>query len=142
MNSKERQREEKVRLEPAKKDGEELLRIIEGGDMAAILSKNEVMYVYFNRDYRCYIHPLGAEEGRCHAFAKNTQNRAIIKNLAELADQIFRVVYKKNMDPIGVMVAAENGIIAYLDATGQLPAEDVDFMSWQDAPDDSENEGG
>ena len=36
------------------------------------------------------------------------------------------------MDPLGVMVAAERGIISYLDMTGQLPAEDMDFMSWQD----------
>ena len=40
------------------------------------------------------------------------------------------------------MVAAEKGIIAYLDATGQLPAEDVDFMDWQGDAQTDENKGG
>ena len=30
---------------------------------------------------------------------------------------------------MGVMQAAENGIVAFLDSIGQLPADDVDFMT-------------
>ena len=30
---------------------------------------------------------------------------------------------------MGVMVAAEQGIVRFLDAIGQLPADDVDFMT-------------
>lgn len=135
--------DEKVRLEPLKKDGGSLMEAIDGGDMAAILSQMEIMYVYSrNGQYLCYIHPIGAEEGRCKAFTHSNEHRAVIKNLAHLSDQMFRISYKKGMDPMGVMVAAEDGIVAYLDATGQLPAEDVDFMSWQEKAESSEKEGG
>ena len=41
---------------------------------------------------------------------------------------------------MGVMVAAERGIISYLDMTGQLPAEDVDFMQWKQPENQKEEE--
>jgi hypothetical protein len=40
------------------------------------------------------------------------------------------------MDPMGVMVAAENGILSYLNMTGQMPGEDVDFMDWHGEEED------
>jgi hypothetical protein len=66
----------------------------------------------------------------------------MLKNLPSVADAIFEITPKSDMDPMGVMVAAEKGIISYLDATGQLPAEDFDFMEWQEAPQADENKGG
>ena len=65
----------------------------------------------------------------------------MFKNLTSVADQLFEIVPKPEMHPMGVMVAAERGIISYLDATGQLPAEDQDFMSWQDAPENNDDKG-
>jgi hypothetical protein len=62
----------------------------------------------------------------------------MIKNLTAVADQLFEITPKPDMHPMGVMVAAEKGIIAYLDVTGQLPAEDYDFMEWQDAPQEND----
>ena len=54
----------------------------------------------------------------------------------------MEITHKDHMNPMGAMVAAERGIIAYLDATGQLPAEDQDFMNWQEATGDDHTEGG
>ena len=79
--------------------------------------------------YRCFIHPLGAEEGRQKAFPMDEEHRAVIKNLANLADQLFEIQFGPDMHPMGVMVAAEQGIIEFLDLIGQLPAEDHDFMA-------------
>jgi len=93
-------------------------------------------------DYRCFIHKMDAEEGRQKAFPVNERNRAMFKNLASLADGLFEITPKGHMNPLGAMVAAERGIIAYLDATGQLPAEDQDFMSWQEAAGKEHTEGG
>ncbi len=124
-----------VRLRLLDADGDRLLRALNNAKMVGVLSGVEVMYVFlFRGQYLCFIHKLDAEEGRHRAFPADERNTAMIKNLASAADKLFEITPKPDMDPMGVMVAAERGIISYLDATGQLPAEDVDFMDWQDAP--------
>lgn len=123
-------RPDAVGLEPLEKDGAKLLSCVDGGDMAAILSGDELMYVLRLRGaYHCFIHKLDAPEGRHKAFAPNERNRAMLKNLDAAADELFRIFYEKDMDPMGVMAAAERGICHYLDKMGRLPVEDVDFMA-------------
>ena len=125
--------ENDVSLGPLAKDGEKLLQSLEAGHMVGILSKGEVMYTFIHQGlYRCFIHPLGAEEGRQKAFPMDEQHRAVIKNLANLADQLFEIQYHQGMHPMGVMFAAEQGIVEFLDMIGQLPQADVDFMAGTD----------
>lgn len=121
--------EQRISIGPLAKDGEKLIASLEKGNMVAILSGMEIMYTLLNGDYLCYIHPIGAEEGRAKRLPRNEQCRAVVKNLANLADQLFEVEFDKQMDIMGVMQAAENGIVAFLDSIGQLPADDVDFMT-------------
>ncbi len=121
-----------VRLRLMEKDGDRLIRALGNAKMVGVLSGMEVMYVFVFRDaYQCFIHKLDAEEGRRRSFPLDERNTAMIKNLASAADALFEITPKPDMDPLGVMVAAERGIISYLDQTGQLPAEDIDFMDWQ-----------
>lgn len=132
-----------VQLRLLEKDGEKMMESLNGGKMVAVLSQMEIMYVFvFRGEYQCFIHKMDAEEGRRKAWKINERNTAMMKNLTAVADQLFEIIPKQNMDPLGVMVAAEKGIIAYLDATGQLPAEDHDFMDWQDAPKENKDKGG
>ena len=133
---RERDHENDVRLGPLEKNGDKMMDRLEAGSMIAILSKNEVMYTFLDQDYQCFIHPLDAPEGRRKTFPRDEEHRAVIKNLAHLADQIFEIEYQPGMHPMGVMVAAERGIIRFLDMIGQLPAEDHDFMAG--APDGAE----
>lgn len=123
------QPEQKISIGPLAKDGEKLIASLEKGNMVAILSGAEIMYTLLNGDYLCYIHPIGAEEGRAKRLPHTAECRAIVKNLAELADQLFEVEFDKGMHVLGVMQAAENGIVAFLDSIGQLPADDIDFMT-------------
>lgn len=120
---------DQISLGPLAKDGDKLLASLEKGNMVAILSGMEIMYTLLRGDYLCYIHPIGAEEGRAKRLPQNEQCRAVVKNLANLADQLFEVEFDRSMDVMGVMQAAENGIVAFLDSIGQLPADDVDFMT-------------
>ena len=120
---------DQISLGPLAKDGDKLLASLEKGNMVAILSGMEIMYTLLRGDYLCYIHPIGAEEGRAKRLPQNEQCRAVVKNLANLADQLFEVEFDQGMDVMGVMQAAENGIVAFLDSIGQLPADDVDFMT-------------
>ena len=128
-----------VRLRLMEKDGDKLIRALSNAKMVGVLSGMEIMYVFVFRDrYQCFIHKFDAEEGRRRAFPVDERNTAMIKNLTAAADQLFEITPRADMDPMGVMVAAEKGIIAYLDMTGQLPAEDVDFMDWQGGSDKEE----
>ncbi len=130
--------ENDVRLSVVEKDGEKLIQMLQKGHMAAILSKNEIMYVFIYRNmYCCFIHPMGAPEGRKKFLEMDEKNRAIIKQLAGLCDQMFQVEFREDMDRMGVMVAAERAIIDLLDMLGKLPAQDFDFM----APLETDEEG-
>lgn len=120
---------EHISIGPLEKDGEKLIAALEKGHMVAVLSQAEIMYTLLRGDYLCYIHPIGSEEGRAKRMPRTGECRAVIKNLAGLADQLFEVEFDKSMDTMGVMVAAENAIVAFLDSIGQLPAEDFDFMT-------------
>lgn len=125
----ENERKNQIEIAPLKKDGEQLMDALGKGHMVAILSKGELLYAFEEKDYQCYIHPIGSEEGRCKRFPKNEESRAVIKNLANLADQLFDVTYESYMHHLGVMASAEQGIVEFLDAIGQMPADDFDFMS-------------
>lgn len=120
---------EKISIGPLEKNGEKLIAALEKGNMVAILSGMEIMYTLLRGDYLCYIHPIGSEEGRAKRFPRDTQHRAVVKNLAELADQLFEVEYEKHMDVMSVMATAETAILNFLDSIGQLPVEDFDFMT-------------
>lgn len=123
------EQEEKVEIGPLGKDGEKMMKSIEAGNMIAVLSGTEIMYVFlFRNQYQCFIHPIGAEEGRHKAWETNERNRAMLKNLDSAADQLFEIKFGKEMDFMGVMVAAERGIYNFLCSIGETPGEEVDFM--------------
>ena len=123
-------RKNDVEIGPLGKDGEKLITSIRAGNMVAVLSGMEVMYTFLYRGrYQCFIHPLDAEEGRHKDWAVNERNTAMLKNLTAVADQLFEIKFSPQMDFMGVMVAAEKGIIRFLDTIGRLPAEDYDFMA-------------
>lgn len=125
--------ENDVQIGALEKDGEQMLKVMEEGGMVAVLSGMEVMYTFIYRNqYQCFIHKFDAEEGRHKGWEMNERNRAMLKNLPSAADQLFEVRFKPGMDYVGVMMAAETGIIRFLDYIGALPAEDQDFMAWQE----------
>ncbi len=108
------------------------MKVLADGGMVARLSGMEIVYTFIYRNqYQCFIHKLDAEEGRRKGWEMNERNRAMLKNLPSAADQLFEIRFKPDMNLMGVMVAAERGIINFLDYIGALPAEDTDFMSWQ-----------
>ena len=132
--------EDRVELGPLGKGGGKLLTSVEAGNMVAVLSGTEIMYVFIYRnEYQCFIHAMDAPEGRHRSFKINERNKAMLKNLDSAADQLFEIRYDPKLNYMGVMVAAERGIINFLDSIGQLPAEDTDFMSWQE-PSENPNE--
>ena len=124
--------ENDVRIGAIEKDGDQLMKVLEDGGMVAVLSGMEIMYTFIYRNqYQCFIHKFDAEEGRRKSWEMNERNRAMLKNLPSAADQLFEIKFRPDMNLMGVMVAAERGIINFLDYIGALPAEDTDFMSWQ-----------
>ncbi len=129
----EQKHENDVRIGALEKDGDQLLKVLDEGGMVAIVSGMEIMYVFIrNNQYQCFIHELNGEEGRYKAWDINERNRAMLSNLDSAADQLFEIRYRPEMNYMGVMVAAERGIVNFMDYIGALPVEDTDFMSWQD----------
>ena len=136
-----RSNEDKIELSFLDKEKDKITVSLREGNMVAVLSGMEIMYVVQLRNmYRCIIHKFDAEEGRHKSFEINARNTAMLNNLNSAADQVFQIRFNKDMDLMGVMVTAERGIISYLDMTGQLPAEDVDFMGWQEVENQKEDE--
>jgi hypothetical protein len=130
-----RQRDKKqdVELGPLGKKKGKIINSLNAGNMVAVLSGMEMMYVLkLQGSYHCFIHPFDSEEGRHKAWEINERNTAMLDNLYSAADSLFEIRFSKELNLMGVMVAAERGIIAYLDMTGNLPAQDMDFMDWQE----------
>lgn len=122
-----------VMIGALEKDGEKMMKILDEGGMVAVLSGMEIMYIFIYRDqYQCFIHKFDDPEGRHKSWEINERNQAMFKNLPSAADQLFEITAKPDMNYMGVMVAAEKGIVGFLDYIGALPAEDQDFMSWKD----------
>lgn len=140
-NNQAKQPEEKIEIGPLGKDGEKMMKSVEAGNMVAVLSGTEIMYTFLYRNkYQCFIHPIGAEEGRHRAWEVNEKNRAMLKNLDSTADQLFEIKYDKKLNYMGVMVTAEQGIYNFLCTIGEKPGEDVDFMeAIEDSPTSSGN---
>ena len=65
-----RQRD-RVELAPLEKDGAKLLECVDGGGMGAMLSGDELMYVFLYRgQYQCFIHKLDAPSGTAITLAE------------------------------------------------------------------------
>ena len=129
--SEDNAREEQISIAPLARDGDKLLQSLKKGRMVAVLSGTEILYTLLDGDYLCYIHPLGAPEGRAKRLPDNAECRAVVKNLADLADQLFEIEFSRDLDRLGVMQAAEQGILEFLEVIGRSPGEDLDFMTGQ-----------
>ena len=122
-----------IELGPLGKEKGKILHSLQSGNMVAVLSGMELMYVLLlHGEYHCFLHALDSEEGRHKAWANNERNSAMLDNLYSAADGLFEICFDRKLDLMGVMVTAERGIVGYLDMTGNLPARDMDFMEWME----------
>ena len=136
-----RQDNPEVELAPLGREKGKILKSLHDGNMVAVLSGMELMYIYALRGkYHCFIHPLDSEDGRHKAFDADERNSAMLDNLYSAADALFEICFEAGLDLMGVMVTAERGIVGYLDMTGNLPARDMDFMDWQNKEQENEIE--
>ena len=120
-----------IELGPLGKEKGKILNSLKAGNMVAVLSGMELMYVLLlHGEYHCFLHALDSEDGRHKAWANNERNSAMLDNLYSAADALFEICFERNLDLMGVMVTAERGIVGYLDMTGNLPRRDMDFMEW------------
>jgi len=140
----ERQRKKdkpEVELGPLGKEKGKILNSLRAGNMVAVLSGMELMYIYpLNGDYHCFIHALDSEEGRHKAFEINERNSAMLDNLNSAADALFEIRFAPELNLMGVMVTAERGISGYLEMTGNFPGRDMDFMDWQNKEQENDKE--
>jgi hypothetical protein len=117
-----------ITLDVLPKDGNRILEELSKGNMVAVRSKNDFMYILDEGDlYRLFFHTPGTQDGGRKGLPKNEKNTAIIRSFAEIADALFLVEFDRGMDLLGVLASAEEGILNMYPGDDRDADEMVEF---------------
>ncbi len=72
---------------------------------------------------------LDQRKDAASAFQRPSRAGRLSKILQQVADELFEVKYESYMHHLGVMATAEQGIVEFLNAIGQMPVDDFDFVT-------------
>ena len=128
---------ENINLDLLPKDGERVLKELETGNMVAMRSKNEFMYVLdFDGQFHMFSHTPGAPGGGQRQFPKDEKYTATVRNLAEISDSVFLVEFDKGLNLYGVMYTAEEAILEMFPGDDRDADGMIDFMQDKDEAED------
>jgi hypothetical protein len=120
---------QKITLDVLPKDGNRILEELSKGNIVAVRSKNDFMYVLDNgKDYRLFSHTSGTPKGGLNSFPKNEKYTAIIRSFAEMSDTLFVVEFNSSMNLFGVLASAEEGILCMYPGNNRDADEMVEFF--------------
>jgi hypothetical protein len=120
---------DKINLKILARDGDELMDALGRGDMIAARSKGQFLYILISDDkFQLFSHMTGAASGGRKSFPIDEKHRAVVKNLANMADSLYSVGFAADMDIYGVMVSAEEAVCAAFPEFGADEAGDVEFV--------------
>ncbi|MDR2089600.1 MAG: hypothetical protein LBP73_09625, partial [Clostridiales Family XIII bacterium] len=81
-----------IHLNMLARDGDALLAALERGELAAAQSKGHFLYILAsNERFQLFSHTAGAASGGRKSFPIDEKHRAIVKNLANMADALYAV---------------------------------------------------
>ena len=124
---------ENINLDLLPKDGERVLRELETGNMVAMRSKNEFMYILdFDGQFHMFSHTPGAPGGGQRQFPKDEKYTATVRNLAEISDAVYLVEFDKDLNLYGVMYTAEEAILEMFPGDDRDADGMIDFMQDKD----------
>ena len=124
---------ENINLDLLPKDGERVLKELETGNMVAMRSKNEFMYILdFDGQFHMFSHTPGAPGGGQRQFPKDEKYTATVRNLAEISDAVYLVEFDKNLNLYGVMYTAEEAILEMFPGDDRDADGMIDFMQDKD----------
>ncbi len=118
-----------VNLSVLEKDGQAILDELKSGNMVVVRSKNDFLYVLqFDKKFHMFSHTPGATGGGQKQFPVDDKYTAVVKNLATLADAVFKVEFDRSMNLYGVLASAEEGILSLFPGGDREGDADVEFI--------------
>jgi hypothetical protein len=103
------------------RDGDALFDALDRGEIVAARSKTHFLYILAaNECFQLFSHTTGATSGGKKSFPIDEKHRAVVKNLATVADDLYAIGFTAGMDLYGVMASAEEAICADADGDGDI----------------------
>jgi hypothetical protein len=133
-----------INLDVLAHDEKKFMEVLDAGDMVALRSGNDFLYVVKSqrdREYRLFSHTPGSPGGGTKSFPFGEQNDAVVRKLAAVADARFHVGLEAGMDIRHAMAAAEEGILTMF-PTGDRDADGMVDFSMGQADERQENGNG
>jgi hypothetical protein len=120
---------DKINLKILARDGDELMDALGRGDIIAARSKEHFLYILVSDNkYQLFSHTEGAGSGGRKSFPIDEKHRAVVKNLANMADSLYSIGFTADMDIYGVMASAEEAVCATFPEFGADEAGDIEFV--------------
>jgi hypothetical protein len=120
---------DKINLKVLARDGDEFMDALGRGDMIAARSKGHFLYILISDDkFQLFSHTAGAANGGRKSFPIDEKHRAIVKNLANMAESLYSVGFTADMDIFGVMSSAEEAVCDMFPGCGADDAGDIEFV--------------
>jgi hypothetical protein len=120
---------DKINLKILARDGNEFMDALGRGEMLAACSKGQFLYILASDDrFQLFSHTVGAADGGRKSFPIDEKHRAVVKNLANLADSLYSVGFTADMNIYGVMASAEEAVCAMFPEYGADNAGDIEFV--------------
>jgi hypothetical protein len=123
---------DKIDLKILAREEGALFAALARGEMAAARSEGHFLYILAsNGRFLLFSHTAGAASGGKKSFPIDEKHRAVVKNLANVADALYSIGFDAGMDLYGVMASAEGAICALSpergddDVTFVIPGEDA-----------------
>jgi hypothetical protein len=120
---------DKINLKILARDGGGLMDALDRGDMIAARSKEHFLYILVSDGrFQLFSHMTGAAGGGKKSFPIDEKHRAVVKNLANMAESLYSVGFAADMDICGVMASAEEAVCATFPDCGADGEGDIEFV--------------
>jgi len=118
-----------IDLKPLALTEDDFFNALSDGHMVVFRSERDFLYI-LRKDaaFFMFSHTPGAEEGGRKKYPEDEKSLAIVKNLVKISDSAYEVTFSEEMDTMGVMVSAEQGILELFPMEGDVGGADIEFV--------------
>ncbi|MDR2132712.1 MAG: hypothetical protein LBP30_05115 [Clostridiales Family XIII bacterium] len=119
---------DKIDLRMLARDGNAPSEALARGELLVAQANENFLYILESDGcFKLFSHMAGAGSGGKKSFPIDEKHRAIVKNLANIADALYAVGFDADMDVFGVMASAEEAICELSMEFGAGGAGDIVF---------------
>jgi hypothetical protein len=120
---------ETIDLKPLALTEDDFNAALSDGHMAVLRAGRDFLYI-LRKDaaFFMFSHTPGLPDGGRKKLPDDEKSRAILKNLVNIADSGYEVIFSKTMDIRGVLVSAEEGILELFPIDDEMGGVDIEFV--------------